>query len=99
MGFSSRVDLLWLDTSSMDPPGWGAYSVTSREGVDFRLATKHSTSRPPATTANEQLGTVGSCDRPCLGSHPEPASNATARRSTLSVWPVGTETLTSDPCT
>jgi len=43
MGVPSRVDLLWLDTSSMDAPGRGAYPLNSREGVDFRLATTDST--------------------------------------------------------
>src|SRR5258707_6973919 len=49
-----------------------------------------------STTANEQPGTVGSCDRPWLGSYPEPASNAIARRSTLSVVSVVAGSITSD---
>src|SRR5258707_13166178 len=49
-----------------------------------------------STTANEQPGTVGSCDRPWLGSHPDPASNAIARRSTLSVVSVVAGSITSD---
>ena len=38
-----RIDLLWLDTASMDAPGQGRLALRSCGGVDFGLATTDST--------------------------------------------------------